>query len=247
LRLRLRARKNAGSVLLRRVNVLDGEHARRPTEALNLIRTRIAASPEDATMWRHLGNIWNRFGNLDAAAEAWERAVAVGKDEFPAALSLALLAAGRGDSKHATPMLVQALSRIGGLKAPEFPGSPSTEELADLLLDLLDSYADAFTETTLTVAWAPPAARLARSKSIVLTMSDIHLQGLEHWDRLGEFLASGAVITAALQEREPDNVSVLQRFLDSDRSFDELFVVRQPPSPPRWISSSKKKKRAGKP
>jgi len=102
-----------------------------------------------------------------------------GVARWPAALPLALLAAGRGDSEHATTLLVQALSRIGGLKAPELPGSPSTEELADLLLDLLDSYADAFPETTLMVAWAPPAARLARSKSITPAAEVEHCGCLE--------------------------------------------------------------------
>ena len=73
-------------------------------------------------------------------------------------------------------------------------------------------------------------------------MSGIFLDGLERWDRLGEFLASGLAMTPGLQAHVPDELSELQRFLESDRPFDELFVVRDPPGPRAWVSTSKKRK-----
>jgi tetratricopeptide (TPR) repeat protein len=106
-------------------------------EGIDRIRRAIDERPNDAVLWRRLGNLYNMLNDTSAAEESWSRALEIDKTEFPSALGLAQLSASLGDGEHFTPRLIEALARIRGLPASASPTGDSAEEMADVLLELL--------------------------------------------------------------------------------------------------------------
>jgi tetratricopeptide (TPR) repeat protein len=240
----LRARANSGSgrVLVRRIRVVDADGIRRPSEGIDRIRRAIDERPNDAVLWRRLGNLYNMLNDTTAAEESWSRALEVDKAEFPSALGLAQLSASLGDGEHFTPRLIEALARIRGLPASASPTGDSAEEMADVLLELLHTYVAQFPKTALQVVWAAPEALTTTSKEAVITLSDIQLSRLGRWDRLCEFFASGLPMAATLEPGRREELSMLHRFLDSEQDLNQLFEVPKIDRPSAWVGSGKKRK-----
>ena len=131
----------------------DGTPIRRPSQAIAHLSDLCARMPDSAEAHRRLGNTCERFGVLDQAATAFERAVALDPDDFEAAHSLAEVYLRVGQDQQALDTLVLAVKVWG----PAVKRDPRCRDYAPALANILMAAARRCLGTfTLTAAWANP-------------------------------------------------------------------------------------------
>src|SRR5438132_1519494 len=81
------------------------------TEACQAYREALARDANDAGTWRNLGAAEHALARFDAAAEAYERSLAIAPGDPNAATRYALLLTQRGNFQRAVTMLEQVLEK----------------------------------------------------------------------------------------------------------------------------------------
>ncbi|KQW51545.1 MULTISPECIES: tetratricopeptide repeat protein [unclassified Roseateles] len=98
--------------------------AGRPVDAITRLRQAVALAPERPEPWFMLGNLLNESGAADAAAQAWERVLALDAGHAEAACNLALLQPSRGEAVLGAALAMgltgerraAVLGNLGGLR-----------------------------------------------------------------------------------------------------------------------------------
>jgi tetratricopeptide (TPR) repeat protein len=160
----------------------DGTILRRPTQGIARLRAACERQPDTGEPWRRLGNLYERFGLMDEAEDAWRRAVD-DEAEVEAAYSLATRFRDCGRGEDAVEFALLAIERLPGAKA-----LPQRAAIATILCDLLRAAANRM---------EPPLALMATwlggttGDRATVHLSCAQLRDIHHWDRLAELIGAG--------------------------------------------------------
>lgn len=99
------------TVQIIKLKLRDGTQTRRPTQALAHLQKLAEASPQSGEAWRRLGNLREKFEQIDGAIDAWRLAVERDETEAEACYSLAYALADRGEHDEATRYVAQLVAR----------------------------------------------------------------------------------------------------------------------------------------
>lgn len=180
----------SGRVVVAEPKLWDGTTIRNPTQGIEHLRALAEQQPEVGEAWRRLGNLYERFGLMQEAEEAWLRAVA-DEAEAEAAYSLALRLANNGERTQEWFDFVQmALERMPQADLADEVRARAATDLCTMLRDVVPHVRSAI---GLRAAWMGQETRGRQ----VLHASGADLRRIPDWDRLAELIGQGFFISLA--------------------------------------------------
>jgi hypothetical protein len=196
-----------GRIMMGRAQTYDGHLVKRPTQGIAHLRALCDAQPRNGEAWRRLGNMCERYGQLEEAESAWRTAVEVDPGEAEAAYSLATRLWGLGHLHEGLRFVGEVLKRYP--RATFTPGM--RRAMIGQVVDILREASAIATDVgALMVSWA--AGKSAGQQ--VVTVSSIDFRHIRDWDRLADFLASGAVLAVGVVSEIPEErPTMLERVL----------------------------------
>lgn len=232
-RLILEKDSGAGSRVIAGITKLwDGTVARRPAEALVILRALTETRPNSAEAWRRLGNFCERYELRDESLAAWRKAVEIDADEFEAAYSVAaeLFASTTEEISQETARYLRlAIQRFANTRAcPPERRADFAEALAEHLFDLADA-ADG--PIVLLASWAGSESK---SEAFV-NVSSAELQRLVRRDTLHRFLAREDLfaldVVESRQSEDRTNLELLLGASDENEARAIAQYLREAAAP----------------
>ncbi|MFP4600535.1 MAG: SEC-C metal-binding domain-containing protein [Persicimonas sp.] len=176
-----------GRVVRGRQQLFDGTRVESPSQALAYLEEQTRRHPNSGPMWRRLGNLRQKYGQPEQAAQAWQKALDVDPTEAEAAFSLAAHFWGEQttDGATAADYVLDGLERLPQADADE----ETRRALAHELVGMLRAFAPYLDESlVMLAAWSGGVF----GKQAVLDMSEVDIRRVTGWPRLSELFARGA-------------------------------------------------------
>jgi len=204
----------------------DGTIVRRPTQALEHLRTLTTTHPRSAQAFRCLGNACSRWRQNDEALAAWRRACELDDQEIDAALSLAgHLLKPLEDHVEGFFYLRRAIAAIPSAVRAHTVSGDIVQAAFRLLAAFVEHCED---DIALMAAWSSDDYR----DEPVVTMSAVDLRKVRDFERLAELARAGHFVALGLTPDLPDEdeTTNLERLLANSapheiepRRFEEVF------------------------
>lgn len=185
-------RRSDGRTQLSQSRLADGTVGRRPSQVLAYLKGIVAQQPSDFKALHNLGNALLRFGEVSAAIEAWEQALALNPDDVRSAYALAE-AHWSDEDKH--PRVLHFLDVALKALPRAMRNDPTVEEVVVPVVGLFAEVVRAVDEPfALVAAWQ--AGEVKGQPCINVSSVDVHK--IENYQKLATFLSDADILSAGL-------------------------------------------------
>jgi tetratricopeptide (TPR) repeat protein len=200
-------RRSDGRTQLSQNRLPDGTVGRRPSQLLAYLKGIVAQHPSDIKALHNLANALYRFGEVTAAIEAWEQALALNPDDVQSAYGLA---DAHWVDKDKHPRVLHFLDIALKALPRAMRSDPTVEEfvvpLVGLFAEVVRSVDEPF---ALVAAWQ--AGEVKGQPCVDVSSVDVHK--IESYHKLAAFLRDADILSAGLvldmPTEEPTNLQML--------------------------------------